>query len=125
MRLYHTLENSREYHAEEPQFLEIVPESAPVVEALIHAYPKYITIENLPLEEESEKVSGNFRCVYENVNIEKCNSPCAVLNIYFYFILFIYDFWSGRRRDRRGIVLFFYLHCEARIDVKIFGLILF
>ncbi|XP_037799483.1 ribosomal oxygenase 1-like isoform X2 [Penaeus monodon] len=57
VRLYHTLENSREYHAEEPQFLEIVPESAPVVEALIHAYPKYITIENLPLEEESEKMA--------------------------------------------------------------------
>lgn len=60
VRLYHTLENSREYHAEDPQYLELVPESAPVVEALLHAYPKYITIENLPLEEESEKVSGVF-----------------------------------------------------------------
>ncbi|ROT84728.1 putative bifunctional lysine-specific demethylase and histidyl-hydroxylase NO66-like [Penaeus vannamei] len=57
VRLYHTLENSREYHAEEPQYLEIVPESAPVVEALIHAYPQYITIENLPLEEETEKMA--------------------------------------------------------------------
>ncbi|XP_042856758.1 ribosomal oxygenase 1-like [Penaeus japonicus] len=57
VRLYHTLENSREYHAEDPQYLELVPESAPVVEALLHAYPKYITIENLPLEEESEKMA--------------------------------------------------------------------
>lgn len=56
VHIYHCLENSREYHREEPQFLEVAPESAPAVEALIHTYPHYIAIESLPLKDEEEKM---------------------------------------------------------------------
>ena len=56
VHIYHTLENSREYHKEEPQFLEIDPESAIAVETLIHLYPAYIPIESLPMKDEGEKV---------------------------------------------------------------------
>ncbi|XP_068217942.1 ribosomal oxygenase 1 [Palaemon carinicauda] len=57
VHIYHCLENSREYHKEEPQFLEITPEVAPAVEALIHTYPSYIAIESLPLATEEEKMA--------------------------------------------------------------------
>lgn len=42
-RLYYHLDNSKYYHQYEPVFLEIDPESAPAVGALIKAYPKYLT----------------------------------------------------------------------------------
>ena len=57
VKIYHCLENTREYHQEEPQFFEMSHEHAPAVEALIHTYPKYITVENLPVEGDDEKVS--------------------------------------------------------------------
>lgn len=56
MNVYHCLENTREYHQVEPQFVEVAPEHAPAVEALIHAYPEYMTIESLPLQDDAEKV---------------------------------------------------------------------
>lgn len=57
VRVYHTLENSREYHATEPQFVELSPEHAPAVECLVDQYPNFITIEELPLETEEEKMA--------------------------------------------------------------------
>lgn len=57
VNLYHCLENTREYHEEDPQFLEISLEQAPAIEALLQAYPNYIAIENLPLADDTEKVS--------------------------------------------------------------------
>ncbi|CAL4139169.1 unnamed protein product, partial [Meganyctiphanes norvegica] len=57
VKVYHTLENSREYHAEDSKFLEVSPEHAPAVECLIDQYPNYITIEDLPLETQDEKMA--------------------------------------------------------------------
>ncbi|XP_045617936.1 ribosomal oxygenase 1 [Procambarus clarkii] len=57
VNVYHCLENTREYHQEQPQFIELAPETAPAIEALIHAYPKYITVECLPLNDETEKMA--------------------------------------------------------------------
>ncbi|KAK4296408.1 hypothetical protein Pmani_031096 [Petrolisthes manimaculis] len=57
VNLYHCLENTREYHQEEPQFLELALEQAPAVEALVQAYPNYIAIENLPLADDTEKMN--------------------------------------------------------------------
>lgn len=42
-RLYYHLDNSKYYHQYEPVFLEIDPDSAPAVGALIKAYPEYLT----------------------------------------------------------------------------------
>ncbi|KAB7500471.1 Bifunctional lysine-specific demethylase and histidyl-hydroxylase NO66 [Armadillidium nasatum] len=56
VRLFHSLENSREYHEEEPKFIEISPEIAPGIEKLLHSYPKYITIEDLPLDSLEDKM---------------------------------------------------------------------
>ncbi|KAG7160252.1 Ribosomal oxygenase 1-like [Homarus americanus] len=57
VNVYHCLENTREYHQEEPQFVELVPENAPAIEALVHAYPKYLTVESLPLNDDAEKMA--------------------------------------------------------------------
>lgn len=57
VKIYHCLENSREYHQEEPQFFEMSHEHAPAVEALIHTYPKYIKVETLPVEGDDEKMT--------------------------------------------------------------------
>ena len=46
-RLYHCVENTREYHEAEPQFIEIEAEHAEVVENLIQAYPSYLSLEML------------------------------------------------------------------------------
>ena len=51
LRLYHCVENTREYHQTEPQFIEIDPDHAEVVEALIAAYPDYMSIQMLPTED--------------------------------------------------------------------------
>lgn len=56
VKIYHCLENTREYHQEEPQFFFMSHEHAPAVEALIHTYPKYIAVEYLPVDGDDEKV---------------------------------------------------------------------
>ncbi|XP_076054844.1 bifunctional lysine-specific demethylase and histidyl-hydroxylase NO66 [Oratosquilla oratoria] len=57
VKVYHTLENSREYHAEEPQYVEMSVEHAPAVEMLLHSYPDYLSIEELPLDNEEDKMT--------------------------------------------------------------------
>jgi lysine-specific demethylase/histidyl-hydroxylase NO66 len=57
VRLYHTVDNSLEYHGEEPQYLEISFELAPAVEHLICSYPEFIKVSELPLDSEEQKVS--------------------------------------------------------------------
>jgi len=56
VRIYHSLENSREFHQEEAQFIEISPMLAPAVEYLLHTYPHFVTIDHLPLESLEEKM---------------------------------------------------------------------
>ncbi|XP_076360505.1 bifunctional lysine-specific demethylase and histidyl-hydroxylase NO66 isoform X2 [Tachypleus tridentatus] len=56
VRLYHTLENSRIYHEEEPQYIDIGGERAPAVEFLLHSYPEYVSIDALPLPTLEEKM---------------------------------------------------------------------
>ena len=79
IRIYHSLENSREYHQEEPQYLELAVEHGPGVEALIRAYPNYIAIENLPLETLEEKVSFIF-----NFNVF-----CFIISSFLYLLVFL------------------------------------
>lgn len=48
-RVYFYTDNSKEYHEFEPNYLEIDSDMAPAVEHLIKAYPQYITVDDLPL----------------------------------------------------------------------------
>jgi hypothetical protein len=56
------LENSTEYHAEDSKFLEVTPEEAGGIETLLHEYPKFIPIDDLPLDTDAEKVG--YLCFY-------------------------------------------------------------
>uniref|UniRef100_T1J5W2 Bifunctional lysine-specific demethylase and histidyl-hydroxylase n=1 Tax=Strigamia maritima TaxID=126957 RepID=T1J5W2_STRMM len=57
VRVYHSMENSREYHGEEPQFMEILPDMAIGVEYLIHSYPNFIAIDELPVEKDDDRMT--------------------------------------------------------------------
>merc|ERR1719510_32618 len=50
IKIYHCVENSREYQEIEPQSLDIDSELAPAIEALIQEYPRYMTVESLPVQ---------------------------------------------------------------------------
>lgn len=56
MKVYHSMENSLEYHGEEIQCIEIPLHFAPAVEHLILSYPKFTPICDLPLDEDTDKV---------------------------------------------------------------------
>nr|CAD7452629.1 unnamed protein product [Timema tahoe] len=56
VRLYHTLDNSLEYHGEEPQFLELAVDHAPIIEHLILSYPKFVSVSDLPLDDLAQKL---------------------------------------------------------------------
>ncbi|KAG8233436.1 hypothetical protein J437_LFUL010547 [Ladona fulva] len=61
VRIYHCIDNSREYHMlEEPQFVEIPAEMAPAVEFLIHSYPSFVSVDELPLDSETDKIQLVF-----------------------------------------------------------------
>lgn len=54
--VYYCVNNSREYHGESPQSLEIEEDTAPAVEFLIENYPQYVTVEELPVEDEIKRL---------------------------------------------------------------------
>lgn len=51
VRIYHCVENTREYHQTDPLFIEIDPDHAEIVEALIQAYPDYMSIKMLQTDD--------------------------------------------------------------------------
>lgn len=55
IRLYYHMDNSKEYHNQEPNFLEIEAEDAPLVELLIQKYPQYVKVEKLFVCKEDSK----------------------------------------------------------------------
>lgn len=54
--IYYYVQNSLERHGREQQFFEIEQELAAAVENLIEAYPEYISVESLELDEDSTKL---------------------------------------------------------------------
>lgn len=54
--VYHYADNSREYHGEDQQYFEIPINHALGVEHLVKSYPKYIKVDEFPLESDEEKV---------------------------------------------------------------------
>ncbi|CAH2269036.1 bifunctional lysine-specific demethylase and histidyl-hydroxylase NO66 [Pararge aegeria] len=56
IRLYYYAENSLEYHGNELPFLEIEEDLAPGIETLINTYPEYVSVENLDIPNETDKL---------------------------------------------------------------------
>lgn len=56
IRLYYYAENSLEYHGSELSFLEIEEDFAPAVETLITTYPDYVSVENLDMPNDTDKL---------------------------------------------------------------------
>lgn len=56
LRIYHSLENSKEYHAEEPQYLIVDFSMLPSLRHLTSAYPDFTEVSSLPHEDEDAKV---------------------------------------------------------------------
>ncbi|XP_075539614.1 bifunctional lysine-specific demethylase and histidyl-hydroxylase NO66-like [Dermacentor variabilis] len=50
VRLYHSFDNSRRYKGRDPQWILLEEDQAPAVEALLHAYPGYLKVDDLPLD---------------------------------------------------------------------------
>lgn len=57
VRVYHSVENSREYHGEDLQFVELSEEMAPAVEFLVHSYPAFVSVDDFPIEDVEQKMS--------------------------------------------------------------------
>ncbi|XP_041979906.1 bifunctional lysine-specific demethylase and histidyl-hydroxylase NO66 [Aricia agestis] len=57
IRIYYHAENSLEYHGSELPFLEISEDLAPAIETLITTYPNYVSIENLDIAEDTDKLT--------------------------------------------------------------------
>lgn len=56
VRLYHSIENSKVYHENEIQFLEIDENVAPCVETLINTYPNFIAVKDLNINNDDSKL---------------------------------------------------------------------
>lgn len=56
IRLYYYAENALEYHGSELSFLEIEEDFAPAVETLITTYPEYVSVENLDMPNDTDKM---------------------------------------------------------------------
>lgn len=52
---FHT-DNSKEYRQYEPTFMEIEEDDVPVIEMMVQQYPKYITVNDLPIDDDERKV---------------------------------------------------------------------
>ncbi|CAH2084462.1 unnamed protein product [Euphydryas editha] len=56
IRVYYHAENSLEYHGSELPFLEIEEDLAPAIETLITSYPEYVSVENLDVPNDTDKL---------------------------------------------------------------------
>ncbi|CAH1402056.1 unnamed protein product [Nezara viridula] len=56
LRIYHTLENSKEYHAEEPQYLIVDFSMLPSLRHLSFTYPEFTKVSDLPHDDDDAKI---------------------------------------------------------------------
>jgi hypothetical protein len=55
--LYFSAHNTREFHGHaEPQHIDFAPEAAPALEAILKAYPKYLSVSRLPGDDDEQRV---------------------------------------------------------------------
>lgn len=59
-RIYHAIENSRDHKEFEVKYVECDLSAVPAFQFLLRAHPKFIPIEELPLETLEDKVSIIF-----------------------------------------------------------------
>jgi hypothetical protein len=57
LRLYYTLDNSCEYHGEEPQFIVLPSDMISSVQFLISSYPDFVKVKDIPCPTDEEKVN--------------------------------------------------------------------
>ncbi|XP_077342613.1 ribosomal oxygenase 1 [Lithobates pipiens] len=55
--LYYSTDNSRIYHKEEAKIIEIYAEHVDAIDYLLHSYPNYVTVDDLPCETIDEKLA--------------------------------------------------------------------
>jgi lysine-specific demethylase/histidyl-hydroxylase NO66 len=56
-RVYFHTENSKEYHEFEPTFMEIEEDDTGVIAKLVHSYPDFIAVSDLPAEDDERKIA--------------------------------------------------------------------
>ncbi|CAB4009966.1 Hypothetical predicted protein [Paramuricea clavata] len=54
--VYYTLENSRVFHEQEPQYMEFTSEGSPVIEDITKKFPSYVAIKDLPGDDMEFKI---------------------------------------------------------------------
>lgn len=57
LRVYFSVDNSKEYHEYEQEFIEIDSSDAPILEFLIRCYPNYAQVTDFPIDDEDRKVT--------------------------------------------------------------------
>jgi lysine-specific demethylase/histidyl-hydroxylase NO66 len=62
--IYHNLDNGKVWKEREAQYLECEVDAAPAIEYLIRAYPRYVTVEQLPMGTDEEKITV-ASCLYD------------------------------------------------------------
>ncbi|XP_077302676.1 bifunctional lysine-specific demethylase and histidyl-hydroxylase NO66 isoform X2 [Arctopsyche grandis] len=78
IRLYHSIENSKVYHENEIQFLEIDDDVAPCVETLINTYPNFIAVKDLNIDNDDSKLQL-VGALWER-GLVKCKYPLEFIN---------------------------------------------
>lgn len=57
IRIYYHINNSKEYCGHEASYIEIQPEEAGSVEVLIKSYPAYVSVSQLPIQNDEHKIT--------------------------------------------------------------------
>lgn len=57
LRVYFHTDNSKEYHEYEPTFMEIEEDDTPVISCLVNEYPKFLSVRDLPIEDDERKLA--------------------------------------------------------------------
>ncbi|KAL2715006.1 bifunctional lysine-specific demethylase and histidyl-hydroxylase NO66 isoform X3 [Vespula squamosa] len=55
-KIYYSCENSKEYHEYELQFLEVDEKFVPAIKEIIHRFPKFMKVKELPITEGNDKI---------------------------------------------------------------------
>ncbi|CAL9692691.1 unnamed protein product [Knipowitschia caucasica] len=55
--LYYTTNNSRVYHKDELKSLEVQVENTDAIEYIIHSYPKFVSVESVPMDSTEDKIA--------------------------------------------------------------------
>ncbi|XP_018337892.1 PREDICTED: bifunctional lysine-specific demethylase and histidyl-hydroxylase NO66 [Trachymyrmex septentrionalis] len=75
-KIYYSTENSKEYHEYEPQYLEIDKEFVPAIKQIIEAYPDFILVKDLKIEDANIKIQVVKDLWEKNIIITKVPLNC-------------------------------------------------